>query len=73
MKEGDIVRYKTLGEFRHRVGDYPGQDELWIEKGLLISFDKIQRMGEILDNKTGEILKKHCSDVQLVKVGHASR
>jgi len=73
MKEGDIVRYKTLGEFSHNVGDYPGQDELWIEQGLLINFDKTQRVCEILDNKTGEIIKKHCGDVQLVKVGYASR
>jgi|SaaInlStandDraft_2_1057019.scaffolds.fasta_scaffold94598_3 hypothetical protein len=73
MKVGDIVRYKTSGPIHHRIGDYPGQDELWIEKGLLIGFDKIQRMCEILDNKTGEIIRKHCGDVQLVKVGHASR
>ena len=73
MKEGDIVRYKTLGPFGHRVGDFPGQDELWIEKGLLIEFDKTQRMCTILDNKTHKIIRKHCSDVQLVRQGHASR
>ena len=73
MKEGDIVRYKTFGDFKNRIGDYPSQDVLWVEQGLLISFDKVQRMCEILDNKTGKIIRKHCGDVQLVKVGHASR
>jgi len=27
----------------------------------------------ILDNKTGTIVRKHCGDVQLVKVGNAGR
>lgn len=73
MKEGDIVKYKTLGDLRTQIGDYLCQDVLWVEQGLLISFDKVQRMCEILDNKTGKIIRKHCGDVQLVKVGHASR
>ena len=73
MKEGDIVRYKSWGELRHRVGDYPKQDEIWTNQGLLISFDQTQRMCEILDNNTGKIVRKHCSDVQLVKVGHGNR
>lgn len=68
MKAGDLVRYAT-NELMHQVGDYPKSVQLWTSEGLLISFDKTQRMCEILDNKTGEIVRKHCSDVQLVKVG----
>ena len=66
MKAGDLVRYKK----QHWDGDYP---ESWSNQGLLLKFDKVQRTCEILDNESGKIVKKHCSDVQLVKVGHASR
>ena len=68
MKPGDLVRYVT-SEFTHQINDYPKTVFVWDNEGLLISFDKTQRMCEILDNKTGKILRKHCSDVQLVKVG----
>ena len=69
MKAGDLVRYAT-NELMHQVGDYPKSVQLWTSEGLLISFDKTQRMCEILDNKTGKIVRKHCSDVQLVRVGN---
>ncbi len=65
MKAGDLVRYKV------RVW---GNDISWVwEQGLLLEFDKTQRTCQVLDNKTGEIVKLHCSDVQLVKVGNATR
>ena len=72
MKSGDLVRYAT-NDLVHQVGDYPKTVQLWNNEGLLVSFDKTQRMCEILDNKTGKIVRRHCSDVQLVKVGHESR
>ena len=65
MKDGDLVRYKVMQ-------DYTTSIWLW-EQGLLLKFDKVQRTCVILDNKTGNIVKKHCSDVQLVKVGNAKR
>ena len=70
MKAGDLVRYTVaiLPESFKK----PPDSILWKE-GLLLEFDKIQRLCVILDNSTGEIIKRHCSDVQLVKVGHASR
>jgi len=66
MKSGDLVRYKQHAKF----GDYPDK---WTEEGLLLEFDKVQRMCEILDNKTGKVIRMHCSDVQLVKTGHQKR
>ena len=70
MKAGDLVRYTVaiLPESFKK----PPDSILW-EQGLLIEFDKVQRLCIILNNSTGEIIKRHCSDVQLVKVGHASR
>jgi hypothetical protein len=73
MKEGDMVRYKTLSDVRFKIGAYPSQDELWVEQGLLVQFDKIQRTCAILDNKTLKIIRKHCRDVQLIEVGYANR
>ena len=72
MNVGDLVRYKILGPLKHQIGDFPMQEEYW-ELGLLIEFDKTQRVCIILDNKKGKMCKKHCSDVQLAKVGHATR
>ena len=68
MKEGDLVRYKLL-EYKFE----PGESRAVFGAGLLIEFNKVQRTCIILDDKTGKIVLKHCSDVQLVKVGHASR
>ena len=65
MKDGDLVRYKVMQ-------DYVSKIWLW-EQGLLLEFDKVQRSCLILENKTGKIVKLHCSDVQLVKVGNAKR
>ncbi len=70
MKAGDLIRYK--GNLSDLAFKKPPDDFLWKE-GLLLEFDQIQRLCVILDNSTGEIIKRHCSDVQLVKVGHASR
>ena len=65
MKDGDLVRYKVMQDYVKTI---------WIwEQGLLLKFDKVQRSCTILENKTGKIIKMHCSDVQLVKVGHAKR
>ena len=72
MKIGDLVWYMTLGDLRHQVGDFPRQDEIWTSQGLLISFDKVHRICEILD-ETGKIIRKHCDDVRPMKVRHASR
>ena len=66
MKEGDLVRWKDKS-FGVGVSTF-----LW-EHGLLVEFDKVQRMCVILDNKTGKLVKKHCRDVQLEKVGYADR
>ena len=60
MKAGDLVRWR-YGDLQYR------------ERGLLVEFDKVQRTCVILDNKTGKLVKRHCSDVQLEKVGYASR
>lgn len=61
MKAGDLVRYKV------RIWQ---KEMSWLwEQGLLLEFDQTQRTCQILDNKTGIIIKMHCSDVQLVKVG----
>lgn len=68
MKTGDLVRYATT-DVEIQVADYPRNVQRWHNEGLLISFDKVQRMCEILDNKSGKIVRKHCSDVQLVRVG----
>lgn len=68
MKTGDLVRYATT-DVEIQVGDYPRNVQRWHNEGLLISFDKVQRMCEILDNKSGKIVRKHCGDVQLVRVG----
>ena len=69
MKAGDLVRYLTV----HRmILDWKDQEE-YCATGLLIEFDKVQRWCIILDDETGELIQKHCSDVQLVKVGHADR
>jgi len=65
LKEGDLVRYKVMQDFTLSVW-------LW-EEGLLLEFDKVQRSCLILDNKTGMPVKKHCRDVQLVKVGYGNR
>ena len=68
MKAGDLVRYRLYiitGVFEED-GDVFGT-------GLLVEFNKVQRTCVILDDKSGELIKKHCSDVQLVKVGHESR
>lgn len=68
MKAGDLVRYAT-NDIEIQIGDYPRNVLRWNNEGLLVSFDKIQRVCEILDNRTGRIIRKHCSEVQLVKVG----
>lgn len=66
MKDGDIVRYKKKELY--------GPNGVWVwEQGLLISFNKVQRTCTILENKTGKVILKHCSDVQLAVVGHESR
>jgi len=69
MKEGDLVRYKLRSGFERLCEE----QNHTIRIGLLIEFNTIQRLCIILDNITGELHKRHCSDVQLVKVGHASR
>ena len=68
MKAGDLVRYATT-DIELQIGGYPRNVRRWHNEGLLVSFDKTQRMCEILDNTSGRIIRKHCSDVQLVKVG----
>lgn len=68
MERGDLVRYATT-DIEIQIGDYPRNVQRWHNEGLLVSFDKVQRMCEILDNKTGKIVRKHCSDVQLVRIG----
>tara|TARA_X000000950_G_scaffold282160_1_gene380459 strand:+ start:276 stop:488 length:213 start_codon:yes stop_codon:yes gene_type:complete len=68
MERGDLVRYATT-DIEIQIGDYPRNVQRWHNEGLLVSFDKVQRMCEILDNKTGKIVRKHCSDVQVVRIG----
>ena len=72
MKVGDLVRYATT-DIETQIGDYPRNVERWNNEGLLVSFDKTQRMCEILDNRSGKVVRRHCSRVQLVKVGNESR
>ena len=72
MKEGDLVRYATT-DIEIQIGDYPRNVERWHNEGLLISFDKTQRMCEILDNRSGRVVRRHCSRVQLVKVANENR
>ena len=65
MQAGDLVRYKV------RIWN---KDMSWLwQQGLLLEFDQTQRICQILDNETGNIIKMHCSDVQLVKVGNGNR
>ena len=75
MKSGDRVRYKTriYADPINNVSEDHVWKYVWLETGLLIEFNMIQRTCVILDDKTGKIVKKHCSDVQLLKVGHESR
>ena len=68
MKEGDLVRYK-VSEFKFD----PGKHVENFLTGLLVEFNKVQRTCIILDDLTGKLVVKHCSDVQLAKVGYASR
>ena len=70
MKAGDLVRYTVM--ILPQAFKKPPDSMLW-EQGLLIEFDKTQRLCVILNNDTGELIKRHCSDVQLVKVGHSER
>ena len=65
MKTGDLVRYKV-------TIDHCSSLWQWYY-GLLLEFDKVQRMCVILDHRTGKPVRKHCSDVQLSKVGYADR
>ena len=67
MKTGDLVRYKISHLTLHL--SMPSDSLMW-GKGLLVEFDKTQRLCVILDNTSGKIVKRHCSDVQLVKVGY---
>lgn len=68
MKAGDLVRYTEM-----MVKPNPHPDNVFWKQGLLIEFNKIQRLCIILNNDTGELIKRHCSDVQLVKVGYENR
>jgi len=70
VKAGDLVRYTVA--ILPQSFKKPPDSILW-EQGLLIEFDKTQRVCVILNNSTGELIKRHCSDVQLVKVGYANR
>ena len=72
MKAGDLVRYATT-DIEIQIGDYPKNVERWNNEGLLITFDKTQRMCEILDSSSGLVVRRHCSRVQLVKVGNENR
>lgn len=70
MKAGDLVRYTVMilpEDFKK------SPDNVFWKQGLLIEFNKIQRLCIILNNDNGELIKRHCSDVQLVKVGHENR
>ena len=70
MKVGDLVRYAT-SEIQIQIGDYPKTVQLWNNEGLLVAFDmKKDNICEILDNKTGKLIKRHVSSVKLI---HAPR
>ena len=65
MKAGDLVRYAT-SEIEIQIGDYPKTIQRWNNEGLLVNFDlKKDNICEILDNKTGRIVKRHVSSVKL--------
>ena len=61
MKAGDLVRFQMYGPITSVPGDYPRQYKHW-ELGLCISYDKDQRIVDILYK--GGIIKKHCSGVE---------
>ena len=64
MKAGDLVKY-AVHDIQHRIGDFPRNVQRWSGEGLLVSLDlKKDNICEILDNKTGRIVKKHIVDVK---------
>ena len=70
MKVGDLVKYAT-NDIEHRIGDWPRSVQRWIGEGLLVSLDlKKDNMCEILDSRTGHIVRKHIIDV---KFAHPER
>ena len=72
MKVGDLVRYAT-SEIQIQIGDYPKTVQLWRDEGLLVSFDlNKDNICEILDNKTGRVIKRHVSSVKLINTPRSS-
>ena len=64
MKAGDLVKYAT-NDIEHRVGDFPRTIQRWSGEGLLVSCNlKEDNICEILDNRTGKIVRKHIIDVK---------
>ena len=73
MKVGDLVRYGT-SEIEIQIGDYPKTIQRWNNEGLLVTFNlKKDNICEILDNKTGRVIKRHVSSVKLVNIPRSSR
>ena len=65
MKAGDLVRYAT-SEIEIQIGDYPKTIQRWNNEGLLVGFDlKKDNICEILDHKTGKVIKRHITSVKL--------
>ena len=72
MKTGDLVRYAT-SEIEIQIGDYPKTIQRWNNEGLLVGFDlKKDNICEILDNKTGRVIKRHVSSVKLINTPRSS-
>lgn len=72
MKVGDLVRYAT-SEIEIQIGDYPKTVQFWNNEGLLVTFDlKKDNICEILDNKTGRVIKRHVSSVKLINTPRSS-
>ena len=64
MKIGDLVKYAT-NDIEIQIGDYPKTIQRWSGEGLLVSFNlKEDNICEILDNRTGKIVRKHIIDVK---------
>ena len=65
MKTGDLVRYAT-SEIEIQIGDYPKTIQRWNNEGLLVGFDLVKdNICEILDHKTGKVIKRHITSVKL--------
>ena len=67
MKIGDLVKYAT-SEIAIEIGDYPKTVKHWNNDGLVISLEERDNRFSvvILDNKSGKIIVRHISDVELV-------